>query len=145
METYKFRLQKLLDIRKEKEEESKRIFRQAQLEKEKTEAKLVQLKEDYNRYRQSSGQESLAIRKMKNIFLNSLSTTISVTQKELQNNIIQLDEKREYLKQKQIERKTVETLKEKQYQTFLKEQQLLEQKVNDEFALYGFIRTSERR
>jgi flagellar FliJ protein len=49
------------------------------------------------------------------------------------------------LKQKQIERKTVETLKDKQLKAFIKEQELIEQKSNDEFALYGFIRNIERR
>lgn len=142
---YKFRLQKLLDIRKDKEEESKRAFKQANLEKENTEEKLICLKEDYCKYNKHLSNESLAMKKLKNMYLNALDTTISDTKIELQDKIIDLDEKRELLRQKQIDRKTVETLKEKQNQAFLKEQQLIEQKANDEFALYGFIRTHGRR
>jgi flagellar FliJ protein len=35
-------------------------------------------------------------------------------------------------------------LKEKQKLEFLKEQELIEQRMNDEFALYAFIRNQER-
>lgn len=142
---YKFRLQKLLDIRKDREEESKRVFKAAQIEKEKTEEKLDKLKTDYDKYRRYEENESLAMRKIKNMYLNALNTNISSAKQELQEKIIKLNEKRELLKEKQIERKTVETLKDKQLQAFMKEQQLIEQKSNDEFALYGFLRTSERR
>lgn len=142
---FKFRLQKLLDIRKDKEEESKRVFKIAKQEKELTEDKLSALKEDYSRYNKCDSDESLAMRKLKNIYLNALDTTISETNIELQTKIIELDEKREALKQRQIDRKTVEILKENQRQAFLKEQQSIEQKTNDEFALYGFLRLHERR
>lgn len=145
MEIYKFRLQKLLDIRKDKEEESKRVFKEAKLEKEITEEKLTSLKENYCKYNKCTSDESLAIKKLKNIYLNALNTEISNTKIELQDKTIILDEKREALKQKQIDRKTVEILKEKQKLAFMKEQQSMEQKANDEFALYGFLRMNERR
>jgi flagellar protein FliJ len=144
-EVYKFSLQKLLDIRKDKEEESKRIFKDAKLEKDKAEKKLTTLKEDYKKYNKDSENETLVLRKLKNMYLNALDKNILETKTELESKIIELDEKREELKQKQIDRKTVETLKEKQRQAFIKEQQLAEQKANDEFALYGFLRTHERR
>lgn len=145
MEVYKFRLQKLLDIRKDKEEESKRIFKEAKYEKEITEEKLICLKEDYFKYNQWENNETLAMKKLKNIYLNALNNSISDTKTELQYKIIELDEKRETLKQKQIERKTVETLKENQKQAFIKEQQMMEQKTNDELALYAYLRTHGRR
>lgn len=145
MEMYKFRLQKLLDIRKDKEEESKRVFKEAKVEKEITEEKLTSLKENYTKYNKCPDGETLVSKKIKNMYLNALDNSISETKTDLANKIIELDVKREELKQKQIDRKTVETLKEKQVEAFMKEQKLAEQKANDEFALYGFLRTRERR
>jgi flagellar protein FliJ len=145
VEGYKFKLQKLLDIREDKEEESKIHFKEAQLQKEKVEDKLTSLKGSYNKYRTSNSDGSLVQQKMKHIYLNALNSSIIEAKNELQKKIVVLDEKREALKQRQIERKTVEILREKQLQAFIKEQALIEQKTNDEFALYGFIRTRERR
>ncbi|MCS4522291.1 flagellar export protein FliJ [Clostridium botulinum] len=56
-----------------------------------------------------------------------------------------VEERREELKTKQVERKTVEILKEKDKLAFEKEQNMIEQRNNDEFALYAFIRNAERR
>jgi flagellar protein FliJ len=145
VEGYKFKLQKLLDIREDKEEESKRHFKEAQLQKEKVEDKLTSLKGSYNKYRTSNSDGSLVQQKMKQIYLNALNSSIIEAKNDLQKKIVVLDEKREALKQRQIERRTVEILKEKQLQAFIKEQALIEQKANDEFALYAFIRTHERR
>jgi flagellar FliJ protein len=145
LDNYKFRLQKLLDIRKDKEEESKRIFKEAQLKKEKVEEKLDNLKNDYNRYKTAKPNETLVERKLKHIYLNALNVSINETSAELQEKVNILEEKRQELKQKQIDRKTVETLKNKQYEAFKKEQALIEQNSNDEFALYGFLRTREGR
>jgi len=145
LENYKFRLQKLLDIRKDKEEESKRVFREAQVEKEKVEEKLSKLREDYNRYREVKPSESLVEQKLKHLYLNALTSSINTVNIELKEKTDKLEEKRQVLKQKQVERKTVETLKDKQYAAFIKEQNEIEQRNNDEFALYGFMRTLERR
>lgn len=140
MEHYQFRLQKLLDIRIEKEEESKRNFRDAQSEKLKAEEKLNNLKENYNKHREMNGSESAIERKIKYVYLNAVNYSIVETAEELKSKEKVLEDKRQELKQKQIDRKTVESLKEKQMAEFIKEQNLIEQKINDEFALYAFIR-----
>lgn len=145
MEGFNFKLQKLLDIREDKEEESKRYFKKAQMEKDEAESRLKTLRDNYNKYRFTSTGISLAEQKMKHIYLNALNSSIMEAASELQKKIKALEAKREELKQKQIERKTVEILKDKQLQSFIKEQALVEQKSNDEFALYGFIRANERR
>ena len=51
MSKFKFRLQKLLDIRKDMEEQSKLQFKKAQQEKDKVVSKLNSLKENYSKYR----------------------------------------------------------------------------------------------
>lgn len=143
MEQYKFRLQKLLDIRSQKEEESKRNFKDAQTDKLRVEKKLNELKENYKKYRQTPQSESVIEQKIRYVYLNTITFSINETHQELNKKEKVLEEKRDDLKQKQIERKTVETLKEKQKEAFFKEQNLIEQKANDEFALYGFIRNFE--
>jgi flagellar FliJ protein len=145
LEKYKFRLQKLLDIRLDKEEQSKREFREAQLEKEKVEHKLNELKVNFCKYKGFIKGETLIEQKIKHMYLNALNASIMETTIELQNKVQVLELKRQDLKQKQVDRKTVEILKDKQLQAFFKEQDLIEQKNNDEFALYGYIRNRERR
>lgn len=144
MESYKFRLQKLLNIRKDKEEESKRKFKEIQKEKLEVENKLTCLEESYKKY-SNSCNESIVEQKIKYQYLSALTVGINQTSKELESKEKVLNNAREELKQKQIERKTVEILKEKGQEAFLKEQNLIEQKTNDEFALYAHIKSSERR
>lgn len=139
-EVYKFRLQKLLDIRKDSEEKSKLKFKEAQREKNLVEKQLNDLKENYKLHRSIVADESIIHQKIKQNYLNALSFSINETTVVLKDKNITLDEKRENLKQCQVEKKTVEILKEKQVSAFIKEQNSIEQKANDEFALYAFIR-----
>ena len=140
MSGYKFRLQKLLDIRIDKEEESKIKFKEAQVEKQNTEVKLDNLKVTYETVRKTENASSLIERKIKANDLNAVNISIDNTREELSKNVIKLEEKRTELEKKQVERKTVEILKEKKEMIFYKEQEMIEQKANDEFALYAFIR-----
>lgn len=145
MKGYSFRLQKLLDIREKKEEESKMKFKQAQMEKNNTEEKLFNLKNNYNKYNNINLNDSILEKKIRHSYLNSLNFCINETANELQQKLRVVEERREELKTKQVERKTVEILKEKDKLAFEKEQNMIEQRNNDEFALYAFIRNTERR
>lgn len=145
MSNYKFKLQKLLDIRMDKEEESKRAFREAQREKELVEQRLEALNDNYKKYSGINTKGTLIEQKIKQNYLHALSESINYTTKELVDINEQVEIKREDLKHKQIDRKTVEVLKEKKRIEFMREQDFIEQKINDEFALYGFIRARERR
>jgi flagellar FliJ protein len=145
MNKYNFRLQKLLDIRLDKEEESKRNFKEAQSEKLKVETKLQELNENYKKYRNVQSDESAINRKITYRYLNSINYSINETTEDLRLKEKTVEDKRYDLKQRQIDRKTVETLKEKEESAFIKEQNLIEQRNNDEFALYGFMRNLERR
>ncbi len=143
---YNFKLQKLLDIRIDLEEESKRSFQRVQGEKLKVEEQLEDLQNSYEKYTEVKYDETLIEKKIKRNYLNSLSFTIEETEKALEKKENELMKCLEDLKLKQINRKTVDTLKEKEYIEFLLEQNLKEQKLNDEFALYGYIRqTAEGR
>ena len=66
-EKFKFSLDKLLEIRKEKEEESKRLFTESQREKRIVEEKLENLKNNYNKYKGITGNEDVVYQKIKEI------------------------------------------------------------------------------
>lgn len=141
-EGYRFRLQKLLDIRKDIEEKSKIKFIEAQREKNIVEEELYNLKETYETNRNIDAYEPLLQQKIRQNYLNALNFSINETSLTLEDKDKILNQKREKLKQCQIDKKTVEILKEKQKSAFLREQNLIEQKNNDEFALYAFIRNN---
>lgn len=145
MKGYKFNLQKLLDIRKDREEQCKIQFQNVQKSKIDIENKLTNLKESYIKYSAEISNESIVNKKIRHQYLINVSQSIELTIDELKKREIEVEKVRGDLKQKQIERKTVETLRKKDKNVFIREQNLLEQKSNDEFALYGFIRNLERR
>ncbi|MCB2340779.1 flagellar export protein FliJ [Clostridium estertheticum] len=141
---YKFRLQKLLDIRQDFEDKSKLEFKEAQREKNMVEKELNSLKENYSAHRNIDAYESIIQQKIKQNYLNALNYSIDKNTIVLEDKGKILEQKREKLKLCQVEKKTVEILKEKQKISFLKEQNLIEQKSNDEFALFAFIRNNKK-
>ena len=137
---FKFSLEKLLDIRKEKEEESKRKFTKTQREKQKTEEKLDELKENYEKYNGIRPGEDIIYQKIKKNYLFALNKGIEQTEKELVAKTKELEIKRKELIQKQIERKTVDILKEKKQIAYYKELDRIEHLQLDEMALYAHVR-----
>ena len=139
-EKFKFSLDKLLDIRKEKEEESKRLFTESQREKRKVEEKLENLNNNYNKYKGITGNEDVVYQKLKRYYVLGWQEGIKSAKDELITKNLEVDKRRRELINKQIERKTVETLREKKYNAFIKEQERVEQITLDELALYAYIR-----
>lgn len=137
---FKFGLEKLLEIREKEEEESKRKFTQSQRETKKTENKLNDLNSSYKKYNGINRGETLVYQKIKKNYLFALNKGIDETEKELKLRERELDFRREDLKKKQIDRKTVDILKENQLKAYNKEQNRVEQINNDEFALYAYMR-----
>jgi len=122
------------------EEQSKIEFRKVVNDIEDSKLKIRQLEKKFSRYSCFNGKEDTVDRKLKLRYLEALSKCINNENSELNNKKKILEEKREMLKNKQIERKIVETLKDKQKQQFVQEQNMIEQKNNDEFALYAYVR-----
>ncbi|GAB6167700.1 flagellar export protein FliJ [Clostridium carnis] len=141
---FKFGLEKLLEIRIEKEEESKRLFTESQREKQLAEYKLQDLKKSYEKYSGINKGESLVYQKIKKNYLFALNKGIDITEKEVVIKNKEVEIRRDDLIQKQVERKTVDILKEKQKLAYDIEQNRLEQISNDEFALYAYMRTQGR-
>jgi len=143
-DAYRFRLQKLLDIRKDFEDKSKIQFRQAQREKDLVETEIIDLKEKYQNHRNIDAHQSVVQQKIKQNYLNALNFAIDKNTVVFEDKSKILEQKREELKKCQVDKKTVEILKEKQKIAFLKEQNMIEQKSNDEFALFAFIRNNHK-
>ena len=143
---FNFRLQKLLDIRIQQEENSRVSFQNAQMDSFLAEERLCSLQENYNKYNNEDYEETVVHKKIKRNYLYALTKYIEEAEIEAEEKEKNLEKCREELKDRQIERKTIEKLKEKKYDEFIFEENQREQKINDEFALYGYIkRTAERR
>ena len=142
-ERFKFGLDKLLEIRKEKEEESKRLFTESQREKKKIEEKLEELNENYHKYKGIAPDEDIIYQKLKRYYLQGVQSGIKSNEKDLVIKNQEVDKRRRDLTVKQMERKTVQTLKDKKYDAYIKEQDRVEQINLDELALYAYVRNQD--
>lgn len=142
-ERFKFGLEKLLEMRIEKEEESKRLFTESQREKKKIEEKLEELKENYHKYKGISPDEDVVYQKLKRYYIQGVQSGIKSTEKDLELKNQEIDKRRKDLTVKQMERKTVQTLKDKKYAAYIREQDRIEQINIDELALYAYVRNQK--
>ena len=143
-ERFKFGLDKLLEIRKEKEEESKRLFTESQREKKKIEEKLEELNQSYHKYKGITPNEDIVYQKLKRYYIQGVQSGIKSNEKDLSLKNQEVDKRRRDLTVKQMERKTVQTLKDKKYDSYVKEQDRVEQINLDELALYAYVRNQDK-
>ena len=140
MSNFKFKLQKLLDIRVNEEEESKLFYSKAQNQKNIVENKLHELENNYKKYSDISRAKDTISQKITMNYLSYLNTTIKDTEKELEAKEIELEKAKKDFIDKRIKRRSLEVIKENKILEIKKEEERLEQISNDEFALYGYIR-----
>ncbi|MBO3445071.1 flagellar export protein FliJ [Clostridium sp. CCUG 7971] len=140
MEKFKFRLQKVLDIKLKNEEESKLKYTQAQSKKRTVEQSLSNLQLSYNKHSDISNIKDVITQKITINYLSSLTQSIKSTAEQLEKETIKVKEAKDDFIEKQIERKSLEKLKESKIEKLKKEEERKEQIINDEFALYAFIR-----
>ena len=140
MSNFKFKLQKLLDIRVNEEEESKLFYSKAQNQKNIVENKLHELENNYKKYSDISRAKDTISQKITMNYLSYLNTTIKDTEKELEAKEIELEKAKKDFIDKRIKRRSLEVLKENKILEIKKEEERLEQISNVEFALYGYIR-----
>ncbi|RII36178.1 flagellar export protein FliJ [Clostridium chromiireducens] len=143
-ERFKFGLEKLLEMRVSNEEESKRLFTESQREKKKVEEKLEELNSSYNKYKGITPNEDIVYQKLKRYYIQGVQNGIKTAEKDLIIKNQEVDQRRKDLTAKQMERKTVQTLKEKKYSEYIKEQDRLEQINLDELALYAYVRNQNK-
>ncbi|MDD6770678.1 MAG: flagellar export protein FliJ [Inconstantimicrobium porci] len=137
---FKFDLQKVLEIREDKEKESVRLFKDSQEAVINAESELRNLNEKYDEYKIIRKNESAAFQKIKRNYINSLAGVIKQKEKELLVKKNDLERRRRDLLEKQKEKKTVEIIKNKRYDQFIKEENRKEQVVLDELALYSYFK-----
>ena len=98
---YKFSLQKLLEIRGEKEEESKRLFTESQRQKQITENELNNMRDSYDKYKGIRPGEDVIYQKIKRNYLLALESGIKSKEKELVVKSREVEVRRIDLKQRQ--------------------------------------------
>ena len=140
MSNFKFKLQKLLDIRINEEEESKLLYSQAQNKKNIVEKKLIELENSYKKYSDMSIAKDTITQKITMNYLSHLNVSIKETLKELEEKEVEVENAKKDFIDKRIKRRSLEVLKENQVLEMKKEEERLEQISNDEFALYSYIR-----
>lgn len=140
MRDFKFKLQKVLDIKVQNEEDVKVKYVDAQSKKDKVENELKLLQSSYDKYSNINSISDIVTQKITVSYLASISNTIDKTNRELENKNKELIAAREELINKQIERKSLEKLKENKLNSYKKEMDFKEQATNDEFALYSYYR-----
>lgn len=140
MSNFKFKLQKLLDIRINEEEESKLLYSQAQNKKNIVEKKLIELENSYKKYFDMSIAKDTITQKITMNYLSHLNVSIKETLKELEEKEVEVENAKKDFIDKRIKRRSLEVLKENQILEMQKEEERLEQISNDEFALYSYIR-----
>lgn len=140
---FKFRLQKVLDLKMKDEEEIKMEFAKIQQKKIDIETNLENLENNYSKYSISKNNDSIQNQKITINYLLALNNSIMDLSEELDKSTNELEKARKQLIDKQIERKSLEKLKEKKYGQYYKEENLKEQKTNDEFASMSYLRNRQ--
>jgi len=142
MARFIFKLQSVLDLRKQKEDSVKNELAAAMRKLQAEERKLSELenkqddtvREFNEKTRKTTVHELVEF----NEYLSVLNSRIR-TQKENVNIAAQyVDKVREELVKAMKDRKILEKLKDRQYEEFLLDQKKLEQKTNDEIVSYNY-------
>lgn len=142
MKKFKFKLEKLLDINIKEEDESKLKYTNAQNEKKVVERQLNKLEENYKKYSDISKADDVISQKVTINYLSALTQSIKITDEKLKEKEKKVIEAQKDFIEKQIKRKSLEILKEKEMERVRKEEERVEQITNDEFALYAYIRNN---
>lgn len=140
---FKFRLQKVLDLKMKDEEKIRMEFAKIQQKKIDIENNLENLESNYNKYAISKDNDSIQNQKITINYLLALNNSIMDLSEELDKSTNELEKARKQLIDKQIERKSLEKLKEKKYGQYYREENLKEQKTNDEFASMSYLRNRQ--
>lgn len=144
MTKYKFKLQKLLDMKIKEEEASKLEYTKAQNDKKALEDNIKQLDSNYQRYSNIENCEDIISQKIRFNYLYSITKTIEECKDMLIEKEQRVLEAKDDFIEKQINRKSLETLKENKFMKLKKEEDRKEQIENDEFALYAYVRNKKK-
>ncbi len=146
---FKFKLEKVLQMKIEEEEEQKRVFARAQKKLMEEEQKLENLiktleykKEEYKLKLTQVAQPDYFLNFNK--YLDKLKNDIELQKVVVEQAKLQVEIEKQKLQEKMNERKSFEKLKEKEYQKYLQEQKLQETKFLDELSTIRFSRNKKQ-
>lgn len=147
---FKFRLQKILDIKEKEEDEKKNSAAIANNEVVKAKIQLEQLQDEYRQKgieRTEKNEQGCQLSEIMDInaYINHLYKRIEDKKQE----IIKLEHeaekrRREYIETKKS-RKTYDNLKDRKYQRFLEEEQKQEAKIIDQIVSYSYTRKKNKQ
>ena len=129
---FKFKLQKFLDMKRQEEEDQKKVFAEAMKRLQREQEKLQQLinlreyKKQEMKMKMLQGTLDAFEMRMYAEYIEALKLKIQEQREVVRKAEEILDKEREKLKQIMAERKAFEKLKERAYEKFLQEQELEE-------------------
>lgn len=142
MKGFTFRLQKVLDHRIDVEDTKKDEFVKSRMEYIKQQEHLESLKQEIARTNKIKPKKSTNI--FSYITMNNYKTALNekteIQEKRVDIYRESMNQKKEEFLESKRDRKVIEKLKDKAYNEFIIDQNKSEQKQNDEFALYGYMK-----
>ncbi|MBU5307840.1 flagellar export protein FliJ [Clostridioides mangenotii] len=140
---FKFKLQKVLDIKIDIEKEAEIQLVQSQTKKKDIEEQLINLEKSYHKYMNMQIDGDRVSQKLTRSYITLLDDSIKDTNEKLNKSAKEVETNKHKLIERRIEVKSLEKLKENKYTSYKKEQNLKEQIENDEYAILNFIRRRE--
>lgn len=148
MGRFRFRLQNVLNIKLKMENQAKQEFANAKIMLDEEEEKLEALLERKRGYENRAKELLSGVLNLQEIETNknailTMDSYISVQRRQVEKARRRLEEVRECMTVAMQERKTQETLREKAFEEFLREENRAESKVIDELTSYTYGQKQE--
>ncbi len=141
---YKYKFEKILTIKEKEKSDARAKYNEAQKSFEKVAEKLYNLlkkKEDLLDFQQTKLSTGLSVQEIRHnqLFMDNLEKLIDQCQKEVVQARYQMNLQQERLKDKNIELKKYEKIKEKDFQKYLEVVKVAENKQMDEISIQQFL------
>jgi flagellar FliJ protein len=143
MAKFKFKLQPLLNVKLQQEDNLKNELGKAVRKYEDEKELLLQLEDEKERYineLNGNSEQRITVDKIRKytVYISFLSDKIKLQKDHVNKALEYVDKVREELVKTLKERQILEKFKEKRYAQFLREQLKEEQKINDEITSYRY-------
>lgn len=138
---FRFRLEKVLELKIQKENEHMITHSKILNKKIKIESDIDNLENTYNEYLKLQNNETdILNKKLTYNYTNFLYQSVLSLKEELKGIEVEYEESLSVLTGLQLERKALEKLKEKHYQKYIAQLDALEDDLNDEFATQAYFK-----
>ena len=138
---FRFRLEKVLELKIQKENEHMITHSKILNKKIKIESDIDNLENTYNEYLKLQNNETdILNKKLTYNYTNFLYQSVLSLKEELKGVEVEYEESLNILTGLQLERRALEKLKEKHYQKYIAQMDALEDDLNDEFATQAYFK-----